>query len=351
MSSIVNKVKDALNPDKSHGSDSHNSESHSQRTNDQYDDPSNSRVGGAQQQQSQQGAVGSGRNTRSSAAAAGGLDEFSSAGGAGYNTNDANYSNTGRVGPGAAGNLNAASSGVGASDPTFASSGRSGRTAGAGTGAGYGESDPTFASSGRTTGAGAGGYDNVGSSRVGGANTGRTGGTYDNVGNAGHNNPDDWSGTQGQTGARTAGNTGNNPSDWAGVRGSDDPTFASTGRTGAGTAAGNTGLGGHRDVGGDVRQQASNAQRGAQSNQGSHLQQGGLRNTVDDIKDTIGGNRGSAGGNNYPGDARDPTDASQVPPSVLAKHIGEPSVDHGDSGHNRARRNSSATHQESFRGI
>lgn len=288
MSSIVNKVKDALNPDKHHGSDSNNPESHSSshRTNDQYDDISDSRTGGAQQQygavggaQQQHGAVGSGRNTRSSAAAAGGLDEFSSAGGAGYNTNDPSYSNSGRVGPGAAGNLNAANSGLDSSDPTFASSGRGARTAGAGVaGSNFNDSsDPTFASSGR----------------VGGANAARTGGNYDNVGNVGHNNPDDWSGTQGQAGSRVAGNTGNNPSDWAGVRGSDDPTFASTGRTGA-ASAGNTGIGGHRDLGGDVRQQATNVQ------QDGLLQHGGLRGEAEHLKDSLGGNRGGAGGSNYP---------------------------------------------------
>ena len=51
------------------------------------------------------------------------------------------------------------------------------------------------------------------------------------------------------------------------------------------------------------------------------------------------------------GTGRDPTDAAQVPPSVLRKHIGEPSIEHGDHGHHRERRNSTKTHQEAFRGI
>jgi hypothetical protein len=48
---------------------------------------------------------------------------------------------------------------------------------------------------------------------------------------------------------------------------------------------------------------------------------------------------------------RDPTDAAQVPPSVLQKHVGAPSIEHEDAGHHRERRNSIKTHQESFRGV
>jgi hypothetical protein len=48
---------------------------------------------------------------------------------------------------------------------------------------------------------------------------------------------------------------------------------------------------------------------------------------------------------------RDPTDAAQVPPSVLKKHLGGPSIEHEDTTHHRERRNSIKTHQESFSGI
>ncbi|KAK2020966.1 hypothetical protein LX32DRAFT_632336, partial [Colletotrichum zoysiae] len=51
------------------------------------------------------------------------------------------------------------------------------------------------------------------------------------------------------------------------------------------------------------------------------------------------------------GVAKDPTDAAQVPPSVLASHIGEPQIAHGDHGHGRARRNSKVSHQETHRGL
>ncbi|KAK3498994.1 uncharacterized protein B0T23DRAFT_449892 [Neurospora hispaniola] len=48
---------------------------------------------------------------------------------------------------------------------------------------------------------------------------------------------------------------------------------------------------------------------------------------------------------------KDPTDAAQVPPSVLRKSIGEPVIEHDDHGHHRERRNSIKTHQETYSGI
>lgn len=54
---------------------------------------------------------------------------------------------------------------------------------------------------------------------------------------------------------------------------------------------------------------------------------------------------------NSTGAAKDPTDAAQVPPSVLAKHIGEPQIAHDDDGHNRARRNSKVSAQDLHRGL
>jgi hypothetical protein len=43
---------------------------------------------------------------------------------------------------------------------------------------------------------------------------------------------------------------------------------------------------------------------------------------------------------------KNPMDASQVPPSVMRKHIGEVEIAHQDRTHDRERRNSLATHQE-----
>ncbi|KAK4163640.1 hypothetical protein QBC43DRAFT_212510 [Cladorrhinum sp. PSN259] len=48
---------------------------------------------------------------------------------------------------------------------------------------------------------------------------------------------------------------------------------------------------------------------------------------------------------------RDPTDAAQVPPSVLKRAIGDPIVEHDDHHHQRERRNSVKSHQERFSGI
>ncbi|KAK0719503.1 hypothetical protein B0H67DRAFT_154419 [Lasiosphaeris hirsuta] len=48
---------------------------------------------------------------------------------------------------------------------------------------------------------------------------------------------------------------------------------------------------------------------------------------------------------------KDPTDAAQVPPSVLQQHIGAPVIGHEDYAHNRERRNSTQTHQETYRGM
>ncbi|KAI0526687.1 hypothetical protein F5B22DRAFT_641826 [Xylaria bambusicola] len=47
---------------------------------------------------------------------------------------------------------------------------------------------------------------------------------------------------------------------------------------------------------------------------------------------------------------KDPTDAAQVPPSVLQETIGRPSVEHNDRHHNRERRHSLAN-QETHRGL
>ncbi|OAA42093.1 ATG5 protein [Metarhizium rileyi] len=51
---------------------------------------------------------------------------------------------------------------------------------------------------------------------------------------------------------------------------------------------------------------------------------------------TIGGNK-TTESRGY----KDPTDAAQVPPSVLQKHIGDPTVEHGDASHERGKRHSS----------
>ncbi|KAI1128825.1 hypothetical protein F5Y10DRAFT_291610 [Nemania abortiva] len=48
---------------------------------------------------------------------------------------------------------------------------------------------------------------------------------------------------------------------------------------------------------------------------------------------------------------RDPTDAAQVPPSVMQKAIGKPSIEHDDMHHGRERRHSLKTDQETYHGL
>ncbi|KAK1479926.1 hypothetical protein CCUS01_00480 [Colletotrichum cuscutae] len=64
---------------------------------------------------------------------------------------------------------------------------------------------------------------------------------------------------------------------------------------------------------------------------------------------TIGGNKTGTSGTT--GHAKDPTDAAQVPPSVLAKHVGEPETAHGGVHGDHGRRNSIPSHQETHRGL
>ncbi|KAK0728716.1 hypothetical protein B0T26DRAFT_637976 [Lasiosphaeria miniovina] len=64
---------------------------------------------------------------------------------------------------------------------------------------------------------------------------------------------------------------------------------------------------------------------------------------------TVGGNNTYQSGTRYLN--KDPTDAAQVPPSVLQRHIGGPLIAHNDTRHHRERRNSVKTHQETFSGI
>ncbi|KAL2879570.1 hypothetical protein SGCOL_005180 [Colletotrichum sp. CLE4] len=65
---------------------------------------------------------------------------------------------------------------------------------------------------------------------------------------------------------------------------------------------------------------------------------------------TVGGNKthAQAGTSSH---AKDPTDAAQVPPSVLAKHIGEPETAHGGVHGDHGRRNSIPSHQDTHRGL
>ena len=43
---------------------------------------------------------------------------------------------------------------------------------------------------------------------------------------------------------------------------------------------------------------------------------------------------------------KDPTDAAQVPPSVLREHVGDPDIVHNDPHHGHDQRHGSVSHQE-----
>lgn len=60
--------------------------------------------------------------------------------------------------------------------------------------------------------------------------------------------------------------------------------------------------------------------------------------------DTLGHNRATGV------ERRDPTDATQVPPSVMQQHVGAPTIEHNDATHDRDRRHS-VSHQEQHRGL
>ncbi|KAK3325152.1 hypothetical protein B0H66DRAFT_599336 [Apodospora peruviana] len=67
---------------------------------------------------------------------------------------------------------------------------------------------------------------------------------------------------------------------------------------------------------------------------------------------TMGGNKTyQSGSSGMMSHHRDPTDAAQAPPSVLREHIGDPVIEHDHKHHNRERRNSVKTSQETFSGI
>jgi len=50
--------------------------------------------------------------------------------------------------------------------------------------------------------------------------------------------------------------------------------------------------------------------------------------------------------NSIGADQKDPRDSAQVPPSVLAQHIGDPTVLHDDVSAKHAERHGSISHQE-----
>ncbi|KAF2965344.1 hypothetical protein GQX73_g8226 [Xylaria multiplex] len=73
------------------------------------------------------------------------------------------------------------------------------------------------------------------------------------------------------------------------------------------------------------------------------------------VDSDLDGSRTYGGNKTYGADStavnKDPTDAAQVPPSVLQKAIGKPAVEHDDEHHGRERRHSLKTSQGTHRGL
>ncbi|OAA62417.1 hypothetical protein SPI_03957 [Niveomyces insectorum RCEF 264] len=325
MSSIVNKIKDAVNPEKAHGGDAQHGNTGSTGSNtgtgDDYSSGAygSSRTGAGRQNVGPQGGssglAGSGiraedagmpqqqqkqgRTGRSGAGAGAGStgDDYTYGGTSapGSDLNDP-YSTGGGGGGGA---QSARTTGQSGFDPTYGSSGRTAGTQGGvgGGGGGGGGYDPTYSGGSGSRGAGSYHGGEAGPGTTTGAATGIGGGAAGAGGYSG-------------TGRASSGTTGP-ASNTAGPHSSDwmnkvDPRVDSD-------------LDGSQRVGGNP----------------------------------LAGGRGGSGGN-YPStydSMRDPKDAAQVPPSVMAEHLGDPSAEYNNALYDRARRNSSATHQESFRGI
>ncbi|KAL6807153.1 hypothetical protein GGI42DRAFT_366817 [Trichoderma sp. SZMC 28013] len=200
-------------------------------------------------------------------------------------------------------------------------------------------------------------------------------------------------GTYGSTGRDTYGSTG---TDTLGSSGRD--TYGSSGRDTYGSTGtdtlGSSGTGAYGSTGTDTY-----GSTGTHTHGSSGLGSSGTHHTKDNTSSAFGAGTGSVGGSfgtptarntgpapntagphksdmlnkadprvdsdldnskTFMGDktfsqsdrttAKDPTDAAQVPPSVLRKHIGEPTIEHDNASYDRVRRHS-VSHQEQHRGL
>ncbi|KAK0745411.1 hypothetical protein B0T21DRAFT_408430 [Apiosordaria backusii] len=340
MSSIVNKIKEVVHSDKSHhGAPEGTSGPHNSRVANAADPRVDSDRDGSHTAGRTTGTTGVGRTA--------GHGEFGS-GGYGTGTSE------GISGPHNSRVANTLDPRVDSDRDGSRTAGNTGHTTGAG-----------FGNTGHTTGTGFG-------------NAGRTAGTTEGL-HGPHNsrvaNTLDPRVDSDRDGSNTLGSSGTGTHTTAGFGGNTGIGSGNTRRMNAGT--GKTGMTGtHGDPTGthgphnsrianaaDPRVDSDRDGRGA-----IHSGPGPARNTagphssdmankldprVDSDLDgskTVGQNRTYQSGTNT-AISRDPTDAAQVPPSVLRKHLGDPVVEHDDHHHHRERRNSVKSHQEAFSGI
>ncbi|KFA76791.1 hypothetical protein S40288_09156, partial [Stachybotrys chartarum IBT 40288] len=150
------------------------------------------------------------------------------------------------------------------------------------------------------------------------------------------------------TGVGTTSSTGTHSAGMSGIKGVVQPTHGSSGLTGS-TGTHGTHTGTHGTTG------LSSNPGPAPNTSGPHKSD--AMNKIDprvdsdrDGSKTVGGDKTYSRPDHTTNQYRDPTDAAQVPPSVLQKHLGPPTVAHEDDEYDHSRRHS-VSHQEQHRGL
>ncbi|QYS94928.1 hypothetical protein H0G86_002246 [Trichoderma simmonsii] len=187
----------------------------------------------------------------------------------------------------------------------------------------------TLGSSGRDT------YGSTGTDTLGSSGTGAYGSTgTDTLGSSG-------TGTYGSTGTDTYGSTGTHGSSGLGSTGHHTKDTTTSSAFGAGTGSVGGSFGNARNTG-----PAPNT-AGPHKSDMMNKADPRVDSDLDNSKTFMGDKTFSQSDRTT---AKDPTDAAQVPPSVLRKHIGEPTIEHDNANYDRVRRHS-VSHQEQHRGL
>ncbi|KAK4214748.1 hypothetical protein QBC37DRAFT_386920 [Rhypophila decipiens] len=346
MSGIINKVKDALHSDKSdkHSAPEGTAGPHSSRVANAADPRIDSDMDGSHN-------TGGMRKAGHGEYGSSGVGNTSS--GMGGNT----FSSSGRS-EGATGPHNSRMANT--LDPRVDSDNDGSRTVGGNTGT------SGFGSTG-TSGLGSTGHSGIGS--TGHSGIGSTG--HSGIGSTGHSGI----GSTGHSGIGSTGHSGIGSTGHSGIGSTGQSGFGSSGNTFGGAGSGTTGMTGTHgphssrmanaadprvDSDRDGRGALGHSAPGPASNTaGPHSSD--MANKLDprvdsdlDGSKTMGGNKTYQSGTTTHSSGlgrRDPTDAAQVPPSVLQQHLGEPTIEHEHKHDSSARRNSVKSHQERFSGI
>ncbi|CAM1504581.1 Fc.00g021720.m01.CDS01 [Cosmosporella sp. VM-42] len=91
------------------------------------------------------------------------------------------------------------------------------------------------------------------------------------------------------------------------------------------------------------------------SDEPQHSQQGTTTQKVRSLVEGVQGTSRTSTQTEHPSDPlteqKNPRDAAHVPPSVLARHVGEPSIEHDFPQDSKTQRHSSVSHQEAHYNI